>query len=500
MQPVEHASFSLHPDGAKFVENQPSVTLSDLLHRTGFGLKIRFLFALTLIALLPSVALILLLGDPTGTGQQGTVGVALFAQAQAEAQAINQVISERQTSVRNLANEHQIGRTNGQLVLQAAQTSDPSSLAWVLVNPAGTIVASGDPQNALAGTALTQAHLVSSSAPLLQLVQAATPGTALPAPAIERDAQSKQVWLALAAPLPERDVLLAVFSLPQLLQHVMITSNNINSSTSLLLDQRDRIAASMGALAPGQQLLEAVPTGLATLRSNTANPTVVANDPLTGRTDLAVGVTIPALHGCYIALASRETTLVSNNGSVFAGRNTPLLLLGVFVAVVLVATWVALPIIRPIRRATRVIEATTDHVRTMAADARTIADDHLVGTTILSGASKKLAGRRQTIIRDTTLIAQTCRAAMPHLQSLSHGLQGSQEKWAFTEITALYQSLQQIHATATVIADGLGKDASHDQLEQAMLGAHDISRQFRMAGQQLDLETRQLETAARSLI
>lgn len=182
------------------------------------------------------------------------------------------------------------------------------------------------------------------------------------------------------------------------------------------------------------------------------------------------------------------------------GRNTPLLLLGIFVLVVLVATWIALPIVRPIRRATRVIENTTADVRKLAHNAKIIAEDHTVGTTILSGAGKQLATRRRMLIRNTTQIARACQDALPVLQALHHRLKGTRDLQAMEELNALYQSFQSIHAIASTTADELGKDVFLDQLDQAMIGAREIAQQFEDAGKQLEQETARLETAAQSLI
>lgn len=190
----------------------------------------------------------------------------------------------------------------------------------------------------------------------------------------------------------------------------------------------------------------------------------------------------------------------SNTTGLFMGRNAWLLLLGIVVLVVLVATWIALPIVRPIRRASRVIESTTEDVRKLARDAQAIADDQIMGTTILAGASKRLSGRRQGIIRDATLITRTCQSTLPRLQRLHQKLQEMQDAQSLEDLHALYQSLQQMHSTATAIADGLLKDTSLGQLDQAMEGAREIAKQFEAAGKQLEKETEHLETAASSLI
>src|SRR5579875_2313577 len=88
------------------------------------------------------------------------------------------------------------------------------------------------------------------------------------------------------------------------------------------------------------------------------------------------------------------------------GRTTWLVLAGILLLTVLVATSVALPIIRPIRRATRDINDTIKEVNKLAVNARNIAQEHRLGTSILSGASRRLQIRRQSIIRDSAFIVQ----------------------------------------------------------------------------------------------
>jgi hypothetical protein len=123
-----------------------------------------------------------------------------------------------------------------------------------------------------------------------------------------------------------------------------------------------------------------------------------------------------------------------------------------------------------------------------------------MGTTILTGASKRLSSRRQALIHDTTLIARLCQDTLPRLQLLHRKLQEMRDKQALEDLRVIYQNLQQIHTTATAIADGQGKDTSLDQLDQAMVGAREIAKQFEETGRQLEEETEHLETAAKSLI
>lgn len=492
--PSDNASFP-------YFDDQPGITLNDLLHHTGFSIKVRFLLALTLIAILPSIILVVMLGDPTGSERQAALGAALLPQAQAQAMAINQTLVERQARVTSLA---QTSLANEAGVLTAAQSGDQTSLAWLIVDTSGFIFAAGNHQQMLVHNTLTTVHLVSDPSALLQLIQstATATGASSQMPALGNDTTTRQVWIAFAAPMPStrNRVLLAIFSLPELLHNIMMRPNNLNGSACLLLDQNERIAARAGTLATGQPTLATAPNSIAGIRLNTSTLTSITADPLTGHNDLALGSSVPALNGQYIFLVDQNTTLATSNRSLFTGRNAPLLLLGVFVMVVLVATWIALPIIRPIRRATRVIETTTADVRKLAQDARMIAEDHMTGTTILSGASKRLSSRRQALMRDTMLIAHLCQDSLPRLHLLHRRLQEARDKQALEELRAIYQHFQQIHTTTASIADELNKDTSLDQLDQAMVGAREIAKQFEAAGKQLEAETEHLETAAKSLI
>src|SRR6185437_11730104 len=176
-------------------DDQPGVTLSDLFHRTGLGIKMRFLLALTLIAILPSILLVLVLGDPTGSEQQATLGAVLFTQAQVQAQALNQVIAERQARVTSLA---QSGMAEQVTTLEAAQASDTASLAWLVVNSNGVIFAAGDHQQNLVKRTLATSKLVSSPSALLPFIQSAATATntASQIPALGANTGSQQVWIA----------------------------------------------------------------------------------------------------------------------------------------------------------------------------------------------------------------------------------------------------------------------------------------------------------------
>src|SRR6266700_206094 len=83
--------------------DQSTFTLQMLLRQTGFGIKVRFLFALTLIAIFPAIILVILLGDPFGQELRATVSQSLTTQAQAQAGAIEQAITTRRFAVSHLA-------------------------------------------------------------------------------------------------------------------------------------------------------------------------------------------------------------------------------------------------------------------------------------------------------------------------------------------------------------------------------------------------------------
>src|SRR5579859_5455661 len=185
----------------------PVITLQDLL-QTGLSIKIRFLLALTLIALLPAIVLVLLLGDPTGREQQGNLGQAFLLQAQAQSSALDQSFSMRKSlvavvaaqpafelSVTGAANpilaaaQKQQGalppstaHASSQEILQTEFHADPASLAWLLVGPDGSILETGNPQDHLTGTPLVRMGLLSVPSPLEKIVQVAAKGSVVPLP------------------------------------------------------------------------------------------------------------------------------------------------------------------------------------------------------------------------------------------------------------------------------------------------------------------------------
>ncbi|MEO6890590.1 MAG: hypothetical protein ABI456_14425 [Ktedonobacteraceae bacterium] len=499
----------------EFDEQQSVVTLHNLLRQTGLGIKVQFLLALTLIAVFPAVLLVLLLGDPSGQEQRASLGQGLQLQAQTQATALDHMLAARQRTISTLARNPMLlqvatGTANPgtvQSILQTVQQADDASVMWFLVRTDGTILAAGDGPGHLRGLRLPQTQIVSQTSPLLQLIQTTVAGKSpTPLLLLSDDARISGGWLAIASSLTQRSsfskaaAIVGVFSLQKVAQGLNDTSNFINGLVGVLLDSRNRVVAHTGHLSVGQKAFASAPRSVQAVPLGTAAPTIVDNDPLTGQTDIAIGAAIPTLNGRYLLLVPQNTSLVPSNRVFFAGRNTPLLILGILVVVILVATWVALPIVRPIRRATREIGSTTQEVRKLANDARRIAQDHSLGIALLNGANRKLLSRRQSIIRDEYLIRHICTALWPRLQCVQPIVQSSGNTQAMDVFQIVQQGIAQINNLATATATSLEKDTSLSQLDSAMESAREISTQFEDAGKQLEQGAEQLETAARTLL
>ncbi|WP_052887982.1 hypothetical protein [Thermogemmatispora carboxidivorans] len=182
------------------------------------------------------------------------------------------------------------------------------------------------------------------------------------------------------------------------------------------------------------------------------------------------------------------------------GRKTWLLLGGILLLTVLTATWVFLPIVRPIRRATRRITATTDEVRRLTIDAQRIADEQQIGTSILAAVSRHLAVRHTALVRDISLITRTCQGLQPRLAVLLQRTQASREGEVVEALIALRHGLQQISFLAARISDAYERDRLPEQLDKAMKSAQEIAAQFNEASQQLAKDLEQLELATEALV
>lgn len=522
-------SSSVLPD-APIPDHQSAITLHDLLHETGLGIKLRFLLALTVIALVPALLLVLLLGDPSGREQQTILGQSMFFQAQAQAQALDSSITLRQSTVAAVATnpslasvgttglsqapvlkqEPQATSSSASLttsvteMLQTQQRADLASLAWILADRDGIILASGNAHDRV-GIALAQTQFISNPSELVPFIGGAAKSRFALPPVLNFDTHTRSGWIAFAVPVEPTSaphpVLLVVYSLPKLVAGLVATPQTISGSVAVLLDHDGRLVASAGMLSKNVVPFLAAPSIFQHMRLSTALPTVVEANPLTGRTDLAVGASVPTLEGRYVLIVPQDTSLVPSTRYLFAGRNTPLLLLFILVTVVFVATWIALPIVRPIRRATRGINATTQEVQLLSAQAQQIARNHRQGTMILSGTSKRLSTRRQSILRDSLLIQQACEALQPRIAFLfGIATPNSASRQVIEVLQTLQQGVVQIRGLANSIASGFEGDQSLSQLDSAMTSANEMSTQFEAAGQQLERGAQQLVLASRQLL
>ncbi|EFH85709.1 hypothetical protein [Ktedonobacter racemifer] len=184
--------------------------------------------------------------------------------------------------------------------------------------------------------------------------------------------------------------------------------------------------------------------------------------------------------------------------TILAGRNAILVLLVLVVAIVLVATWAALPIIRPIRKATREIIHTTGSVTNLAQGAQDIATEHNTSTAILTGASLRLSARRQSIMRDCGLIFTGSQSIQRRVQELLNAFPPSSQKQEFEQ--ALMQDIHHIATLARSMGESLAKDMTLERIDQAMKSAHEMTEHFQDASTHLQQEARQLELASQSLL
>jgi len=194
-------------------------------------------------------------------------------------------------------------------------------------------------------------------------------------------------------------------------------------------------------------------------------------------------------------------TLASRQG-LLAPQNIPLIFLALIVAITLVATAVAFPIVRPIRRSTREILATTDDVQLLSEQAKQIAKDQRLGTDILEAAAKGLDLRRQAIERDAKLISSALTGAATRLSQLAVMGQTLPDSYQVTMqplVREMYQQLQDAHRLASGIANQLQNDPVQKRLGSVMEGAQEISQQFEQASKELQQGARRLEQAAETL-
>ncbi len=494
---------------------QPSIPLSRFGRATGLSLKLRFLLALTLLSLAPAFLLVLLYQQAnqsslTRAGQQ-----ALLATAQTDSNVLAQELANRQAHLASLAQQTNIAQANPQQaesLLREASRATPDSIAWMVLNGSDRITASTLPD--IEGQALASTTLLAHPAVLGNFVQeqrqAASPAP-LPVAVGPDEAIADKAWVATLAfvspKTPARSsAILAVFSLPKLVSSYLSPFSSSPTSYVGVFDTQgtilgvvgnEQLAQQIGQPLPVEQLRNMIQT-LQTDQGNTAQP---YHDLTTDKQETAAGAMNKDLGIVFLAVAPLDDLAPPTTGLLEA-RNLPLIFLSIIVVTTLAATWVALPIVRPIRRATREILASTDDVRLLAEQAKQIAKDQRLGTDILEGAAKGLDMRRRAIGRDAGLIANSSTAAATRLAQLAHTINELPESFQapMQMLTReIYQELQTAHQLATGISSGLESDPVQKRLGNVMEGAAEISQQFEQASQQLQQGASRLERAAETL-
>ncbi len=507
---------------------RPVIPLGRIGNATGFNLKLRFLLALTLLSLAPAFLLVLLYQQVNQTsiiqvGQQSLVAV-----AQTDSNALTQELASRQEYLSQLAQQSTIAQASqggasaltisqAENILSTARLSTKGALAWVVLNGSDQIVAAS-PTNSEGQSLGSATAILTNPSGLEKFVQtqrAATRShngqTTLAVADGLDNGFSDKVWIAtLAFVSPtapaHSGVVLAIFSLPSIVStylsappfnaHSYVSLCGTNG-TILSVVGNQNLAAQVGqplSLAPLQNAVR-------DLQSGQSNNMPTYNDPTTGAQEAVAGYLNKDL-GMVFLVAAPPGDLAPATTGLLQGRNVPLIFLSIMVVTTLVATWVALPIVRPIRRATREILASTDDVRLLAEQAKQIAKDQRMGTVILEGAAKGLDMRRRAIGRDAELIVKSAAASATRLSQIASAVNEMPESLrgpVHMLTRELYQELQTTHQLASGIASRLERDPVQTRLGNVMEGAAEISQQFDQASQQLQTGATRLEHAAESL-
>ncbi len=507
---------------------QPAVPLGRFGRATGLSLKLRFLLALTLLSLAPAFLLVLLYQQANTTSLTQAGQQTLVAAAQADSNAITQELTSRQAYLTRLSQKSVIVQATGaspsaatiqqaETLLNTASLSTGDALAWMVLNGSDQIVAasptSSEGQSLATATAiLTDPSLLDKFVQAQRSAPAPKPGqSVLAVTSGLDDGLADKVWVAtLAFTSPgtpsQSGVVLAVFSLPAIATMYLSALPTTANSYAALFDSQGTLLGAVGnqklAQQVGQQLsIAPLQNILHSVQAGQGSSEQIYTDPTTGVNEAAAGATLKDLGWVVLVVAPPEALAPATTG-LLAGRNLPLILLTIIVVTTLVATWVALPIVRPIRRATRDILTSTEDVRLLAEQAKQIAKDQRLGSDILEGAAKGLDMRRRAIGRDASLIANSSTAAATRLAQLAYTINELPESFqAPMQLLSreIYQELQTAHQLASGISSGLESDPVQKRLGNVMEGAAEISQQFDQASQQLEHGASRLERAAETL-
>jgi hypothetical protein len=501
----------------------PVLPISRFGRATGLSLKLRFLLALTLLSLAPAFLLVLLYQQANQTSLTQTGQQILLVTAQNSSHALTRELLRRQQQLAQMIQQPSIvdasqGLTSSiktaEGLLNEAYLSTTDGIAWMVLDKNDQIVAAApvDFENQALGSSMA----LQKPAALEDFVKAQR---ALPAPksnqttlavATGQDSTvAGNVWIAMVVFTPSRSgAVLAVFSFSGIVDSYLSAFSSSSTSYAALLDAQGIVLGAVNNQQLEQQQGQPLSAGplqnvFQTIQSSqgTGGAPIVYYDPTTREQEAATGVVISQLNWVCLVAASPQDIAPSPTG-LLSPRNLPLIFLSIVVVTTLVATWVALPIVRPIRRATREILASTDDVRLLAEQAKQIAKDQRLGTDILKGAAKGLDLRRQAIGRDAGLIASAIISTVSRLTQMAQIINALPETFqAPLQPLAreIYQELRTSHHLAIGIANSLESDPVQKRLGTAMEGASEISQQFDQASQQLQQGASRLERAAEAL-
>ncbi len=531
--PARAASPTARGQGSQTARSFTALQANRFGHATGLHLKLRFLVALMILSLAPAFTLVLLYQQANREQVAHASQQMLLSTAQANVVSFQQALSLRQTQALALTKQPSILqvsqgtataeiRQQGQLLLDEAHAATPESVAWLILDAQNQVVLASPPT--LAGQRLDTLSALQHPAELAAFVQArrSTPAGPSPAsslPLITSGADTAihgKAWLALLAFLSPTSpatssAVLGLFAAPGLIQPALSTALAPTPTRyAALVDNHNVLLGTtpQSALTAklGQPISDEALVGLLrTIREQQGSSTpMVITDPVTGTQEELAGVLLKPLGWISLVAAPPADLMPPTALPLLSARNTPLILLTLVVVMSLVVTWVALPIVRPIRRSTREILDCSDDVRALAEQSKKIAADQRLGTEILAAAATGLDLRRKSIGRDATLIAASVSKALDRLawvgRELPQQVADSSIRSAFMDqLREMYYELQQGTQLATEIASTMENDPAHQKLGNVKEGAEEISLQFDQASRRLESGAKRLEEAVRVL-
>jgi hypothetical protein len=496
---------------------------------TGRGLKLRFLLALTLIALAPASLLVVIYQQANSSAVEHAGQMVLQSTAQANSHALRQELANYQAYLTRLARQTSINQIShgspsannlkqAEEQLNEASLSTESPIAWMLLNENDQIIASTP--SSIEGQTLTKSTVMASADQLetfVHTLRSAPPPapnqSSLTITSGQDSSLPNKTWAAMLAFISpttptQSGAILAIFSLPEIANNSLSTFSSSSTSYVMLVDPTGTVLGVVG----NQQMAKQVGQPITTTPLHNAQQRLlqgedlsitpqIYDDPITGKQEEVAGALIPELKWGILVVAS-PNAVAPAVPVLLSDQNVPLILLCIVVVTTLIATWVAIPIVRPIRRASREILGSTDDVRLLAEQAKQISKDQQLGTDIMKGAAKGLDMRRRAIRRDASMIVNSTSTAAGRLTQLTQALSGTPDHFQRQLqqlMWELHQDLQTSYQLAANIASSLENDPAQRHLGNVLEGAAEISQQFDLASQQLQQGVNRLERAAEAL-